>query len=395
MNTINNLSFQDTSIAFASRSDKALRKMLRLFRLMNNKLLTKIGIFFIKYAFLLHLPIKSLMKKKIFLHFCGGETIKDCEKTIRELAKYNIKSIIEYSVEGSETEERFDQVTNQIIATFKRAKDADNIPFCVFKITGIASGELFEKVQRRADLSSSEQKAFLQVKKRIIRIFKKADEYRVKVLIDAEESWIQESIDFIADRMMKKYNKHQTMIYNTYQMYRWDRLKIIKEANHKAEREKYFIGAKLVRGAYMEKERAMAKKKGCKSPIYADKQGTDAAFDNALSFCIDHLDKIAIFSGTHNEQSCYHLIELMNKNNIPPDDPRIYFVQLYGMSDHISYNLSKLGYNVAKTIAYGPVNLVLPYLFRRAEENTSIAGQSSRELQLIKKEIYRRKKLRP
>ena len=295
MNPSNNLTFEDTSTAFASRSDLELRKMHLLFRLMNDQLLTKVGTFFIKTAFMLHFPIKLLVKKTIFEHFCGGETIKACEKTIRELAKYNIKSIIEYSVEASKTEASFEKTAQEIIATFQRAgsmeleagenvsrKDAKGakrkqnktlrslrlgerffyLPFCVFKVTGIVPVELLEKVQRGAHLTSYEQKAFFQSKKRIINIFSKACEYGVKVLIDAEESWIQDSIDFIADRMMKQYNKEQAMVYNTYQMYRQDRLEVIKEAYNRSEKEKYFIGAKLVRGAYMEKERARAKKTG-------------------------------------------------------------------------------------------------------------------------------------
>jgi proline dehydrogenase len=386
------VSFEDTATAFASKSDLDLKKMHLLFAAMNSNMLVNTGTFFIKTALRFRLPVKTPIKYTLFEQFCGGETIADCEKAIQELARYNIKTILDYSVEGEKTEQSFDATAREIIATIDRAKGDPNIPFSVFKVTGIAATEVLEKVQSRQPMTDPEIASYELARRRVDAICKRAYENKVRIFIDGEESWIQDTIDKLAYAMMEKYNKEEAIVYNTYQMYRKDSLNNLKKAFHYAAMNNYYLGAKLVRGAYMEKEREESAKRGLPDPIQPDKESTDRDFDASLVFCMNEKQRISICAGSHNEQSNYYLTVLMEKHGISPQDPRVYFAQLYGMSDHISYNLAKAGYNVAKYVPYGPIAAVMPYLFRRAEENTSIAGQSSREYKLIQKELRRRKK---
>jgi proline dehydrogenase len=293
-------------------------------------------------------------------------------------------------VEGEKSEMGFAQTLKEILHTFDRALGRKDVPFCVFKVTGIADASLLEKVQSRQTLSVDEQLAMQKVKERLVKICSRALESGVPVLVDAEETWIQDTIDSMVYEMMMQFNCERTVVYNTFQMYRTDMLKNLKEAFHNAAMHQYYLGAKLVRGAYMEKERERAKEQGYESPIHPDKEATDAAFNRALGFCVDNKQRISLMCGSHNEYSNYYLTILMQKHSMAPDDPRVWFAQLYGMSDNISFNLAKAGFNVAKYVPYGPVRSVMPYLLRRADENTSVAGQSSRELILIQKELRRR-----
>lgn len=385
------ISFDNTQIAFSSKSNAELNRAYLLFNLVGNPTLVKIGKTLTNISLALHLPIKPFIKATIFKQFCGGETIEECEKTINTLGKYNIGTILDYSVEGKEDEKDFDVTTQEIINTIIKAKTSQHIPFSVFKVTGICRFSLLEKVNANTSLNKSEAEEFERAKKRIEKICAKGFECGIPVLIDAEESWIQDAIDIIVEEMMQKFNKEKAIVYNTLQMYRHDRLEFLKKSYKKAQKENYFLGVKIVRGAYMEKERARAVEKGYPSPIQPDKASTDRDYDAALNFCVEHYERIALCAGTHNENSSAHLAELLQQKNIDKKHPHFYFAQLLGMSDHISYNLSNAGYNVAKYVPYGPVKEVLPYLIRRAEENTSVAGQTSRELSLIIKERKRRK----
>jgi proline dehydrogenase len=388
------ISFADTSVAFASKSNARLRKMYWLFASMNNSLLVDTGTGALKLALKLNLPVKGLIKYTIFEQFCGGETISDCEPVIRALHQYGVGTILDYSVEGEKSEAGFEATAREIVDTIRKAAGNPAIPFSVFKITGIADTDLLYKVQKGEPLSGAEKAAFEKVKARVDNICREAFSHKVNVFIDGEETWIQGTIDSLAYEMMRKYNRQEAIVWNTYQLYRHDMLGNLQKAFVEAEKEGFYLGAKLVRGAYMEKERGTAEKQGMPDPIQPDKNSTDEDFNAALRFCIAHLDRIRFCAGTHNEQSCYLLTELMEEGNAAPGDRRIWFAQLYGMSDNISYNLAQAGYNVAKYVPYGPVKAVMPYLFRRAAENTSIAGQSSREFRLIEKEMQRRKATR-
>ncbi|CAN5602897.1 proline dehydrogenase family protein [soil metagenome] len=386
------VSFEDTSIAFSSKDDKELKKMYLLFASMNNNILVNLGTNLMKTAIKLNLPVKQFIKKTIFQHFCGGETIEDSQSTIEELAKYNIGTILDYSVEGEKTEEGFEKTATEIIKTINKAKSTSYIPFTVFKITGLASAELLEKVQKKEKLQPAEIQAFDKIKARVEKICKTAHDLEVRIFIDGEESWIQEVIDELAYQMMEKYNLNTAIVFNTYQMYRKDMMGKLRNAFHYAVAGNYFLGVKLVRGAYMEKERERAEEVGYEDPIQPQKDATDQDYDKALKFCIDNKQRIYLCSGSHNEYSNYYLTILMEKHGMKNNDGRVWFAQLYGMSDNISFNLANAGYNVAKYVPYGPVEAVMPYLLRRAEENTSISGQSSREFTLIKSELKRRKK---
>jgi proline dehydrogenase len=403
------VSFEDTSIAFSPKSDWALNKAYWLFASMNNNSLVKLGTSTLQTALRLHLPVKGLIKRTIFEHFCGGESIEECEKTIQELGKFGIGTILDYSVEGAKIEAGFDHTTQETLATIEKAAQSEHIPFSVFKVTGLASASLLEKVQSGVTLTEEESSAFEKVKQRVNTICQRAFARKVRVFVDGEESWIQETIDALAYEMMEKYNLEAPIVFNTYQLYRWASLGNLKHALQRAEAKGYYLGVKLVRGAYMEKESRRAAERGYRDPIQPNKEATDRDFDEATLFCLEHRDRttreavsretsscprISLCLGTHNEASSHLLIEEMEKRGISPVDPDIWFAQLYGMSDNISYNLANAGYHVAKYVPYGPVEAVMPYLFRRAEENTSVAGQSSREFNLIKKEKARRKSAR-
>ena len=385
------LSFEDTSIAFSSRSDFKLRKTYWLFALMNQGWLVNLGTFFIKLALRLRLPIKFLIKNTIFGQFCGGESISDSEKTVRYLHDVHVGTILDYSVEGEETEKSFDETTLEILRTIERASESEDIPFSVFKLTGVASTDLLEAVQIGDSLNKEQKAEFDRVMKRVDTLCRRAYERNVRIFIDAEESWIQDTIDTLTYEMMDRYNHERPVVYNTYQMYRWESMDHLRRDTAEAQAKGYYLGVKLVRGAYLEKERLRAHEEEYQDPIQATKEDTDIAFNEAVDFCLENRDIISICLGTHNEESCHYCVQLMHQMGIAPNDSHIYFAQLLGMSDNISYNLADAGYNVAKYVPYGPVEAVMPYLFRRAEENKSIAGQSSREFTLISNELKRRK----
>jgi len=386
--------FEDTKIAFSSKSTKQLKRAYFLFAIVNRKWLTELSTWLVNIAFSTGIPINWIIKKTVFQHFCGGESIADSAKTIQELKVHNIKSILDYSEEGADTEQSFDKSVVETLNTMSMAKNSDWMPFCVFKATGFGRAALLEKIHRKETLTAQEEEEFGNFLKRVESICQFGFENDVPILIDAEETWLQDPIDKIAYEMMEKYNRAKAIVYNTYQMYRVDGLAELKAAFQRATAGNYYLGAKLVRGAYMEKERARAGEIGYKDPIHVDKRGTDEAINQGLKFCVNNKQRIFLFCGSHNEYSNYYLTILIDKHGLENNDPRIYFGQLYGMSDHITYNLAAKGYNVVKYVPYGSIRQVMPYLFRRAEENTSARGQSSRELKLLKMELRRRKNSR-
>lgn len=385
------ISFEDTSVAFLYKSDAELRKANFIFSLVNHPWISSMATGCVKIGLKLGLPIDGLIKKTVFDHFCGGVSINSSEPVIAKLSQFGVQTILDFSVEGEEAEEAFERTADEIIRTIEKAKDNHHMPFCVFKPTGVAPFSLLEKIQRKETLTPADTAAYEKTKVRFDRICGKAHAYKIPILIDAEETWIQEPIDALVLDMMKKYNQEKAIVFNTYQLYRTEALGNLKNHFHEAVMHNCFFGAKLVRGAYMEKERERAEKLGYPSPIHATKDDTDNAYNQALNFCIDNKQRITVLSGSHNDYSNYYLTVLMDKHGMRNDDERVWFAQLYGMSDNISFNLAKAGYRVAKYVPYGPVKSVMPYLLRRAEENTSVAGQSSRELTLIRKELKRRK----
>lgn len=385
------IAFNNTKIAFANKSDLFLKKSYWLFKLVSIAWLNKVGTLLLEIALKLNLPVIGLVKSTVFQHFCGGESIEDCEPRIKELMHYNVKTILDYSVEGKQKEKDFDEFLGKAVASVERASKDKSIPFCVFKMTALIPFDLLKKVSEQQQLSEEESMVFLRGRNRADILCNYAYNSGIPIMIDAEESWIQVAIDEIALILMHRYNQQRAIVYNTAQMYRHDRLEYVKELYQQSMDEDFYIGLKLVRGAYMEKERARAKRKGYDDPIQLNKEATDKDFNAALEFCLDHMNRIAMCCGTHNEESSLLLTKMMKERDIPADNPQIYFSQLLGMSDHISFNLSKANYNVAKYVPYGPVKEVMPYLIRRAEENTSVSGQTSRELNLIEEELERRK----
>jgi proline dehydrogenase len=391
METLPPVAFTDTEVAFSYKSDRELKKANFIFSVVNHPSISAVATGLAKLSLALHLPIKGIIRNTVFEHFCGGETAEETVKTIDKLAQFKVGAILDYSVEGEDDEPSFDKTTAEILKTFEVAKEHPSIPFCVFKVTGLGSFDLLEKVQTEVSLSADEVAAFERIKNRVDKICAKAHEFHIPLLIDAEDSWIQNPIDEIAYEMMKKYNQEHAIVFNTFQMYRADMLGNLKDAFHNATMHNYYLGVKMVRGAYMEKEAERAGKLNYPNPIHPNKEATDDAFNKGLAFCIDNKQRISIVCGSHNEYSNQYLAVLMNKHGMRNNDKRVYFAQLLGMSDNISFNLAKAGYNVAKYVPYGPVESVMPYLLRRASENTSVAGQSSRELTLIRKELKRRK----
>lgn len=384
------ISFEDTAVAFSYKSTTELRKANFIFTLVNNPWVSAVAVSLVKTALKMRLPIDGLIRKTVFDHFCGGVDIEDSSQTVSKLSAYSVRAILDYSVEGEKSESSFDHTQREIIRTIETAKNSADIPFCVFKMTGIADADLLEKVQKGASLTVEEQAATKRVSQRVDEICHKAYTVGVPILIDAEESWIQRPIDDLVNSMILKYNQEKAIVYNTYQMYCKASLENLSYAIQLANEKGHFLGAKLVRGAYMEKERDRAEQNGYKSPIHKDKPDTDKAFNDALAVCVENINRVSVMCGSHNEISNKFLVEIMEKKSIPHTDKHIWFAQLFGMSDNISFNLAKHGFNVVKYLPYGPVKSVMPYLIRRAEENTSVAGQSSRELTLIRKELKRR-----
>lgn len=386
--------FEDTRVAFGDRSDRELRKAYWLFRLVGSPFLVRVGAFLLRIALWMRLPVNWALKPTIFSHFCGGEHIDDCEGTIQKLAASGIQTILDYSAEGRETDAEFDRTAREVMETIQRAVVDKNIPYAVFKPTGIARFALLEKLQSGNMLSDAENTELERVHGRFGSICRMAEETGIPVMIDAEESWIQEPVDRLVEDLMLKYNKGRPLIFNTLQMYRHDRLQYMERFYANARDKGVIAAFKLVRGAYMEKERDRAASMGYPSPIHPDKPSTDAAYDEAVNFCLEHIEHMAVCIGTHNENSCRLAADTMDRLGLSHDHPRVFFGQLLGMSDHISYPLAAAGFNVCKYVPYGPVRTVIPYLIRRAEENTSVAGQTSRELHLINKEIHRRRQAR-
>ena len=384
------MNFQDTKTAFADKSNEELKKKYRLFQLMNSGALVDLGTAVTEFALKIGLPVKGLIKDTFFTQFCGGETIEECENTIQKLGDSHIGTILDYSVEGKDDEAVFEHTKNEIYRTITRAKQDDNIPFAVFKTTGVAPFDVLEKVSGKKELLKSEMIEWEKAKNRVEEICSYAHSIDQPVFIDAEESWIQDAIDELATEMMKKFNQKKPIIYNTIQLYRHDRLEFLKKSHQKAKKDNYILAVKLVRGAYMEKERERAEEMNYPSPIQPDKAATDRDFDAAVEYCLENINEIALVVGTHNEKSVQILARKMAEKNLPHNHPHIFFSQLYGMSDNLSYILAGNEYNVSKYVPYGPVKDTVPYLIRRAKENTSVMGQMSRELDLINKELKRR-----
>ncbi|RKS14066.1 proline dehydrogenase family protein [Flavobacterium sp. 120] len=383
--------FNNTQVAFSLKSDTELDRAYFLFKMIDNQPLVRIGTAVTNFALKANLPVEGLIRATVFDHFCGGVNEVDCLSVVDKMYTKGVSSVLDYSVEGKEEEDQFDAALEMTLKTIEFAKERQAIPFAVFKPTGFGRFELYEKLGEKQTLTPEEQAEWNRVVARFDLVCKDAHAKNVALLIDGEESWMQDAADDLVTEMMRKYNKEKAIVFNTLQMYRWDRLDYLKKLHEQAEKEGFFIGMKLVRGAYMEKEIARAEEKGYPSPICASKEATDENYDAAVRYMIEHLDMMSIFAGTHNELSTYTLMELMQQKGIKTNDDRIWFGQLYGMSDNISYNLAANGYNVAKYLPFGPVKDVMPYLIRRAEENTSVAGQTSRELTLIKTERNRRK----
>ena len=383
--------FNNTEVAFALKSDTELDRAYFLFKMIDNQPLVRIGTAVTNFALKANLPVEGLIRATVFDHFCGGINEDDCLSVVDKMFTKGVSSVLDYSVEGKEEENQFDAALDMTLKTIEFAKERLAIPFAVFKPTGFGRFELYEKVGEKQTLTSDEQVEWNRVVARFDLVCSEAHKKDVALLIDGEESWMQDAADDLVTEMMRKYNKEKTIVFNTLQLYRWDRLDYLKKLHEQAKNDGFFIGMKLVRGAYMEKEIARAIEKGYPSPICDTKEDTDKNYDTTVRYMSDHLDIMSIFAGTHNELSTYKLMDIMKEKGVETKDDKIWFGQLYGMSDNISYNLAANGYNVAKYLPFGPVKDVMPYLIRRAEENTSVAGQTSRELSMIKAERNRRK----
>ncbi len=383
--------FDNTETAFALKTDTELDRAYFLFKMIANEPLVRIGTAVTNFAIKAHLPVEGLIRATVFDHFCGGVSEQDCLPVVDKMYTKGVASVLDYSVEGKEDEAQFDAALQMTLRTIEFAIAREAIPFAVFKPTGFGRFELYEKLGRNETLDATEQAEWNRVITRFDTVCKAAHQGNVMLLIDGEESWMQDAADDLVEQMMRKYNKEKAVVFNTLQLYRHDRVLYLKQLHDRAKANGFHIGMKLVRGAYMEKENKRAEELGYPTPICKDKTATDENFDSAVHYMMQHLQHMAIFAGTHNEASSYRLMQLMSENNISKNDPRVYFGQLYGMSDNISYNLAAQGYNVAKYLPFGPVRDVMPYLIRRAEENTSVAGQTSRELNLLKRERDRRK----
>ena len=383
--------FDNTEIAFASKSDAALERAYFLFRLIANQPLVKIGTHVAQFALKSHLPVEGLIRASVFDHFCSGTSAEESLEVVNVLANQNVYAVLDYSVEGAKEEISLDDCLTNILSTIELSAQSENIPFTVFKPSGFGAFDLYEKVSFNKSLTIEEEEAWERVRQRFIKCCELAQKSGMKLLIDAEESWIQPAINLIVEEMMALYNRESAIVHTTAQMYLKDKLSYLKELKDKSKAEGFIAGVKLVRGAYMEKERQIAEEKGWNDPICSSKEDTDINFDQAWKFILENLSHFSLYFGSHNEKSTYAIIAAMAENQIPKDHPQLWFGQLYGMSDHISFNLAHHGYKASKYLPFGPVRDVLPYLIRRAEENTSVAGQTVRELELLQKERKRRK----
>ncbi|OZV68544.1 proline dehydrogenase family protein [Winogradskyella aurantia] len=388
---INRSLFENTATAFTLKSDSELERAYFLFKMISSQPLVKIGTVATKLALNANLPVEGLIRSTVFDHFCGGVSEEDCLPVIDNLYTEGVSSVLDYSVEGKEIDNQFDGALEKILKIIDFCDEREAMPIVVFKPSGFGRFYLYQKKTEGLEFTKVEEEEWGRIVKRFDTVCKLAKERDVEVLIDSEESWMQDAADDLVEEMMRRYNSEKPIVYNTLQCYRWDRLDYLKSLHKRAKDQGFKIGVKIVRGAYMEKERQRAEEKGYKSPICENKKATDDHFNNTLKYILDNLNDIAVFIGTHNENSCYYAMELMEAYGISKSNNNVWFGQLYGMSDHISFNLAAEGYNVSKYIPFGPVKDVMPYLIRRAEENTSVAGQTSRELSLLKKERLRRK----
>ncbi|MCT4223982.1 proline dehydrogenase family protein [Elizabethkingia anophelis] len=385
--------FDNTQIAFADKTTDQLRKAYWMFKGIENPTLTNMGVSMLNFTVKNNFPfVDGIVKKTLFEQFCGGETREESIQAVNKLWKRGVGSIFDYSVEGKEDEESFDKICNEIKDIIKFSKGNPAIPFVVFKPTAFGRIDLYEEVGKGRELTTSEKEEWERVRTRFDEVCKLCHENNIKVMVDAEESWMQDAADHLTEEMMEKYNKETPIVWNTIQMYRTFRLEYMEEHLQRAREKGYFIGYKIVRGAYMEKERYRAIRMGYPSPIQPTKQATDDNYNAGIDFIMGHQDIVSAFFGTHNEKSTELIMDKMKVAGLSNDSSHVYFGQLYGMSDNITFYLSSLHYNVAKYLPYGPVKDVVPYLTRRAQENTSVAGQTGRELSLIQKEIERRKK---
>ena len=386
------ISFDNTEVAFRGKSKGDLNRAYWLFKVVSSPAMVRFGKWATNVALRLKLPIKAIIKKTIFRQFCGGESIQESLKASKTLASRNVKTILDYSIEGKTKEEDFDKTVQEIIGTIREGENNKNIPFAVFKVTGICLHDILEKSNDGIEnLSTEEKKDYDKLKERVSIICSEAYNRNVPIFIDAEESWIQNTIDRLAYEMSVKFNQKTAVVYNTIQLYRHDRLAFLKSEIARADKENFKLGVKLVRGAYMEKERDRAEEQGYTSPIQPNKDAADKDFNASLKVVIERIDRVSFCAGTHNEESSMLLVKLLKEYGVDSSDPRAYFAQLLGMSDHISFNLADNDLMVAKYVPYGPIKEVLPYLIRRADENTSVTGQTGRELSLIMKERKRRK----
>ncbi len=384
------INFEDTKVAFSWASDSDMQKMALLYRMMQSPIVSNYGARLTSLALNLGLPITPVVRNTVFEQFCGGETLEQCKGVIAQLAEYNVGTVLDYSAEGGTHEADFDATRDEILRGIEFAASRPEVRFVVFKISGMGSLNLLEKMDAGTKLSKEEEVSKQKLLARVDKICAEAAAKNMRVFMDAEESWVQDAIDSIAEDMMRRYNLNETYIFTTVQMYRKDRLKYLKHLLYQAHNEKFFVGIKLVRGAYMEKERERAKAEGKPSPIYPSKAATDRAYNEALELLIDE-DHAAFVAGTHNLESTRYLTDLIRRRRISKEDRRVEFSQLLGMSANLTFNLAKAGFNVSKYVPYGPVRRVMPYLVRRAQENTAIRGQTSRELAFIQREIERRK----
>ncbi len=382
--------FSDKYIDYSSKTKKELRQALILFSLLSNKLIVKIGNYLLKITLRLHLPVLFIIKKTIFKHFCGGENILESQGKINELGQHKIETILDYSVEGKNDLKSLQNTYEEILRNLDEANKNSLIPFSVFKFTGLVRFDLLKKINTKEQLNRNEQNELKIFKTRLNHICQKAKNIKIPILIDAEESWIQDAIDELTEELMKKYNKSEIIVFNTIQLYRWDKLKYIKDLHNKAKSKKFKLGLKLVRGAYMEKERNWSQRNNKKCVIHKTKENCDQDYNNAAKYCIDNIQDMGLCFGTHNEDSTDLILQLMKKKGIENNDKRIYFSQLLGMSDNISFYLSYFNYNVAKYVPYGPIREVIPYLIRRVEENSAITGQTKAEIKRLKKALNKK-----
>ena len=394
-----NISFENTQNAFAYKSTKALKSAKLLFGFMGYPTLVQMGTRLVPALLKAGLPIKGIILQTIFKQFVGGETLTETIPVAQMLADYGVDVILDYGVEGKEGEDNFDKATQVFIDVINHAATQKNIPFISIKVTGLASHELLQTLHEAPRLRSGihdneiEQAEWDRVRERMYAICEAAAEKNIGVLVDAEESWIQDPIDRLTMEMMAVFNKQKAVVFNTIQLYRHDRLHFLRISHQIAEAQGFVLGLKLVRGAYMEKERAVALEKNRQSPIQVSKEATDVDYDEAVRFCMDHIHSTAVIIASHNEQSNLLGAKLLDEMMLPHNHPHVHFSQLYGMSDTITFNLAKEGFNVSKYLPFGPIQDVIPYLMRRAQENTSVSGQTGRELLQLKRELARRKSM--